>query len=396
MKNRKIMSISIIVLLLVSSLLYLCAVVAAESASVNITVDSNPTKIGDVFIASLNIAGVDSLWGWNAQISWNPEVLKATRATKGAFLTSEGASDMFPPVVIDNVGGTFPPGLSQVLLERSGVSGGGVLVRITFEVIGVGSADISINGVTLLDISSGEMPFTVGQIPGVIISTGSSSTPTTGPQGGAVVIVSTDNVSYLLGALVSASARVTFNGGGVANCDVAFTLLQPDGTALGTYVDTTDGSGLAGFTFRVPVPEPDPSIIFGAWSILASVSVSGVVITDAAEFMVGSSLLIKSISIPSSIQRSGRVPINVTLEGDISGGLVLTASIFDSAQVPLGMSTVSIGSQTRGTTTISAEVVMPSWAFTGQGIIYVNILTDAPEKSGIPYCPQATMTFQIT
>jgi len=423
MKNRQITMVSIIVLLLVGSLLCLCAVVAAESTSVYLTVDSTPTKIGDIFIASINVADVEDLWGWNAHISWNPDVLRATKTAKGPFLTSEGAGDMYTPVVFDNDGGTFPSGLSQVLLERSSVSGGGVLVRISFEVIGTGNADLTLRSLRLLD-SNGpnnrDIPFTIGQIPVITISSdpspssspspspssspspSPSSSPSPSPssspspQGDPAIVVSTDKSSYAIGNLVSVSARITFNGGEVVNRNVAFTILQPDGTALGTYVDTTNSSGLAGFIFRVPAPEPDPAVIFGEWSILASVSVSEVVITDTAKFTVGSSLSIKLISISSSVQRSGRVPLNITLEGSIPEGLVLTASIFDSAQVPLGMSITPIKAQTQGTTTITTEVSIPSWAFTGQAIVYVNILTDLPDKSGTSCCSQATLAFQIT
>jgi hypothetical protein len=395
MKNRKMVFASVIIVFLTGSFLYLCAVVAAESASVYITVDSNPTRIGDTFIANINVAGVEGLWGWTVdQMSWNPDVLKVTRVAKGQFLTSGGAADMFPAVFMDNAGGTFLSSPSQVLLERSSVSGGGVLARIYFEVIGEGSADITLNSVRLLDPTNAELPYAIDQIPRIAIPSGSSSS-SSGSHGGAVIVVSTDKSSYLLGDLVSTFANVTFNGGGVAKCDVAFTLLYPNGTMAGSYVDTTNSSGLAGFTFRVPAPA-DLSVVFGEWSILASVDVSEVVITGTTTFTVESSLSIKSISIPSSIQRSDRVPINVTLEGEIPEGLVFTASISDSAQLPLGMSPVSLKAQTQGTTTITTVVLIPSWAFTGQAIAYVNILTAAPEKSGTPYCPQATLAFQIT
>lgn len=398
---------SIIIVFLTGSLFYLCAVAIAETTSIYVTIDPTPTKIGDTFTASLRVADIEGLWGWNAKISWNPEVLTATRSNRGSFLISGGASDMRPPPPIDNVYGAIT--ISQTLLEFSDVSGSGVLELISFEVIGTGNADVIISDVILWDkylvdetrpVTSAHfaIPFTVGQIPVITIS--SEPTPAD-----AVIDVSTDKTTYLSGDSVSVSARVTRNGGGVANVHVALTVFPPNGDMEITYVETTDGSGRVFFTFTLPAIEPAPAIIFDEWSILAAASVSDVTITKTVTFNVQGSttpieveylLSIKSISVNSSIPKLGKVSLNITLEGTIPEGLLLTANIFDSAQVPIGMSTISLKSQTEGTTTNSTEILIPSWAFTGQATAYINILTATPEKGGVLYCPQATTTFQIT
>ena len=153
----------------------------------------------------------------------------------------------------------------------------------------------------------------------------------------------------------------------------------------------------ASFNFRLPKPEPDVQVIFGNWSILAAVDVSQISVTNTVVFHVGYSLVISSISVPSSVQRLSSLPVNVTLTryGSLTQGLTLTVSLMDSAQVPLGTSTVSINTQAQGNITVSTSIPIPSWAFIGQSTVYVNVLTTAPDLGGTPSCPQATAHFQI-
>jgi hypothetical protein len=397
-KNRKIMVVSIIAILLAGSFLYLSTNVAVAAATVSIIIDNPPTKVGDTFIASLNVADVGGLWGWESKISWNPDVLKCTRSVKGPFLVSNDASDMRTPPIIDNVAGTIY--LTQVLLETSDVSGSGVLERITFEVIGSGTANMAIDKVSLIDKTPdkhGDIPYITGSVPTITIA-GSTTIPTPITP---LITVSTDESSYFLGDLVSVSALVTCDGGAVSNKLVAFTVFQHDGAQVGTYVDNTDSSGKAVFTFRIPSPGDSSIGLFGEWSILAAVSVSEIEVMNSVTFTVAgqsivTDLSITSITITNSVQKPGKVSVSITLDGIIPEGLVLTASVFDSAKVPLGMSTKSLTAQTQGTVTINAEIDIPSWAFIGQANLYINILTATPVQGGTPYCSQTTKTFEIT
>jgi len=397
-KNRKVIGVSIIIMLLAGSFLYLSPN-AFAATSVSITVDNAPTKVGDTFIASVNVAGIVSLWGWNTLISWNPEVLSLTRSAKGPFLTSDGASDMRPQPVIRNNEGTVY--IAHVLLEATGVSGSGVLDRLTFEVIGSGNADLTFSSLIFLneDIPHGEIPYTIGAVPAITI-TGSTNPPEE-PIVTPVLTVSTDKSVYSLGDLVSVSATVTYTGGAVSNRLVAFTVFQHDGTQIGTYVSTTDSLGKAAFTFRIPTPGDSSAGIFGDWSILTAVSVSEIDLMYAVTFTVAgqsipTDLSITSITVTNSVQKPGKVSVSITLDGAIPEGLVLTNSVFDSAKVPLGMSMTSLTAQTQGTTTITAEINIPSWAFIGQANLYINLLTATPALGGTPYCSQTTRTFEIT
>ena len=107
--------------------------------------------------------------------------------------------------------------------------------------------------------------------------------------------------------------------------------------------------------------------------------------------------MILKISVPSSIQHLSNLPINVTLQnfGSTPQGLTLTISIMDSALVPLGTTTVTINTQTIGNMTVTANLPIPAWAYTGQATVYANVLTAIPDQGGVPYCPQGTTQFQI-
>jgi hypothetical protein len=49
-----------------------------------------------------------------------------------------------------------------------------------------------------------------------------------------------------------------------------------------------------------------------------------------------------------------------------------------------------------GTTTVTINLFIPSWAFVGTATIYVTVLTALPTSGGVPLCPQQIANFQIT
>ncbi len=417
MKRRTIL-VTILAVLLVVPFFYIFQINAATGATITVTADSTPTIIGQTFVASINIAGATNLWAWNGNVTWNPAVLNATKIIKGPFLTSNGDSDVFPSVTFDNVNGFTKGGPSQALLDTGSVSGDGVLAKITFLVVGSGTSDISLNNIRLLDPTVPthlDESFTQGQTLTISIpSSGptptpsssptptpsSSPTPTPTPTSNSqpAIHVFTNNMRYVPGDLVQVFANVTANGAGVASKDVAFTVKMQNNTDIATMVNGTDTNGIASIIFRIPVFQPVASIAFGNWSVLASVDVSQTNLTGSATFAVGYSLMILKISVPNSVQRLGNLPINVTLQnfGNTPQGLTLTVSIMDSAQVPIGTTTVTINTQTQGNLTITTNLTVPSWAFTGQATVYANILTTTPDQGGVPYCSQGTTQFQIS
>ena len=408
--NKKILLSSILALLIVIPLFCVYgSFAAAANATITTSVDTTPTAIGQTFVASVNIAGVQDLWAWSMSVTWDPSVLSVTKVTKGPFLTSNGDSDIFPPVTIDNVNGIIKGGPAQTLLSPTGVSGDGVLVKITFSVVGSGVSNVNLNSISLLDPTTPNhlsLAFTQGPVLTITIAGSNptptptpttTATPTPTPNSGSTIHVSTNQNGYLPGDLVQVTANVKYNGAAVASKDVVFTIRMQNNTDIATISNRTDSNGIATISFRIPKPEPDATIIFGNWSVLASVEVAQVRLTDTASFSVGYSITILKITAPSSVQRLGYIPINVTLQnsGNLPQGLTLTVSIVDSAQVPLGTIAMTINTQTQGTISLTSNLLIPAWAFTGQATIYANVLTTTPDQGGTPISPQATAQFQI-
>jgi hypothetical protein len=433
MKNKKVIAL-IAVLLIASPLLYIYTAVAANenvtlsmvpSIPINLTSPASLT-IDSTFTVTVNVNNVDNLYGDVIGLSWPTAVVKVTKVAAGDFLKSAGGSTFSPPTTIDNSGpvGSLPSLFNDVAMDNNNPSGSGALCVVTFKVVGYGSGSISITSARLVRDALGTNITIVTPIPySIPINNPTSAlptptpdptltptptpdptltpTPTPNPTSGTqkpVIHVSTDKTEYNPGNTVTVTATVAYNGAAVANKGVAFTIRMQNNTNIATLVDSTDSNGVAYIDFRIPTPQPNPNVIFGNWSVLAAVEVSQVNVTDTVQFAVGYSIVIKSISTPTSVSRLGTVPISVTIQtsGVIPQGVTLTVSLLDSAQVPLGMSTIAVTTQTQSDITLSTTIPIPTWAFTGQATVYVNLLTATPDQGGVPYCPQATAHFQIT
>ena len=272
MKKNKILFAFTIVAILTVSLFCFFGSNAVTTATITATVDTNPTAIGQTFIASINVAGVQDFWAWNANVSWNPAVLNATKVAKGPLLTSSGESDAFMPGTIDNVNGLIKGGPTQTLLSTGSVSGDGVIAKITFVVVGSGTSNIALGNIRLLAIvatnpaAPTQQDITFTQGPTLTINIPSSNptpTPTTGgptptptsgatptptptsSQGQASIRVFTDQNDYNPGDLVQVYANVTYNGAAVSSKDVAFTIHMQNSTDLGTIVNRTNTNGIS-------------------------------------------------------------------------------------------------------------------------------------------------------
>jgi len=412
MRVRKCVIPVLVIVLIIIPLVYVYKTYGDTATTISVTVNTNPTSVGQTFVASINIDDANNLWAWTATVSWNPLVLNATKDAKGPFLTQNGDSDAFMNGVINNDKGTIMGGPSQTLLVDDSVSGSGVLASVSFIVVGTGTSNISLSGVKLYDPTMPThvaLPFVLAPSLSITIpSANSSPSPTTTPtptapsgsQGQAKIQVFTDKIIYAPGELVHVYANVTSDGAGVGSKDVAFTVREPNNSDLATLVNQTDTDGIANINFRIPVVQPDPQAIFGNWSILVAVDVSEVNVNATTTFAVGYSIIISNISIPASVHRSSSIPINVTLQilGPLPKGLTLTESILDSAEVPLGTFAVAIttANQSQTSMKVTSSIPIPAWAFTGSATLYVNVLTAMPDAGGVPYCAQKTAQFMIT
>ena len=124
-----------------TTLLVICltipSVVSAETVSIDPPEMTSP-EVGQTLTLEVIIEGAKGLFGFEFDLSYNPEFLKFVNATEGDFLQSTGQTFVVAPLVYsekpkDGGAGTIATGVS--LLGGAGVNGDGVLAKVEFEVI---------------------------------------------------------------------------------------------------------------------------------------------------------------------------------------------------------------------------------------------------------------------
>jgi len=198
--------------------------------------------------------------------------------------------------------------------------------------------------------------------------------------------------------LVQLYASVTYRGAGVVNTDVAFIIENQNGITIATRVGRTDSNGTAYAEYRLPWPDgSNPEVVFGKWSIVASVNVSQVTVSDSLNFVFNYIINSNGISVPSSVQRGTNLAVAITINNIENAPVTstVTMTIYDEARVPIGSFSTTCTNNALTTATVTATIPIPTWTFVGQATVYVDILTNTLSSGGVPYCPEKTATFQI-
>jgi hypothetical protein len=207
--------------------------------------------------------------------------------------------------------------------------------------------------------------------------------------------------------LVEVYAYVTYNNVPVVNKDVAFEIFNSEGASIAYRTARTNESGIAAIEYRLPWPATtQPEIIFGTnWTIVATVDVSQVIKSDIVSFEFNYIIKIDSIATLTqtnqaavSFTRGSLVKINATLSNirSVDVGATVTMVIYDENQVPIGFYVVDLTVDAEDSTSIAGSISIPSYAFVGQAVVYVNSLTQLPSQGGVPYCPEESVEFSIT
>jgi len=115
--------------------------------------------IGETVTVDINVSDVNDLYGWQAGMTFNPNVLSCTGYYEGEFLKRIGEPTFWllqtPPW--DNTKGiVYFPGCC-LLGAAWGVSGSGQLGYLTFEVVGTGFSDLHLIDVILVNSNEQEI-----------------------------------------------------------------------------------------------------------------------------------------------------------------------------------------------------------------------------------------------
>jgi hypothetical protein len=197
---------------------------------------------------------------------------------------------------------------------------------------------------------------------------------------------------YIPDELIHLNAYVSSGGASVANKQVVFTVLNPNGVIISIRTAFTNSSGYAYQEYRTPEPN-NGTTYYGIWCILASVEVSQKILNDTVSFPYGPVQIISGISVSPTVSRGSSMWINITLQDSLTPWSVLTITIYDNATVPIYSQIIN--SSTISANTVSTRVPIPNWAFVGTAKVYVNVLTNNPLAGGVPVCPERSTSFQI-
>ena len=112
--------------------------------SFEIDTPAEEIAVGDTLTLHLNVENVDDLGGWQADLTFDPKVLKAVSVTEGAFLKPEDAETFFAKGSIKNPLGKIT-GIKSLQLDGPDVTGLGRLLSVTFTAIGAGTSEITLD-----------------------------------------------------------------------------------------------------------------------------------------------------------------------------------------------------------------------------------------------------------
>jgi hypothetical protein len=126
--------------------------VAPANAQAVLSVDptTQTTSTGTVITVDVDVANVTDLYGYQFDLTFNPNILQAVSSSEGSLLSS-GGSTFFINGSNDNVGGMVSGTADSLLSAVGGVGGSGQLAVFTFDVIGNGTSALAIQNELLLD-----------------------------------------------------------------------------------------------------------------------------------------------------------------------------------------------------------------------------------------------------
>ena len=166
----------------------------------------------DMITLNLNAENITDLAGWQADITFDPNVLEVVEVSEGDFLKSEGGGTFFQAGTIDNTKGKITS-LYSARIAESGVSGTGTLLSVTFKAKAAGETQVTLENFEFSSISGAIIPtvplditITVGDYPAWDVN-----------QDGRVSIIDLVLVANDLGSGAPANLRTDVNRDGVIN-----------------------------------------------------------------------------------------------------------------------------------------------------------------------------------
>ena len=182
------------------------------------SLSTQPTEVekGDTFTLRLTAAEITDLGGWQADIVFDPAVLKANTVTEGNFLKQKNGRTFFRKGTIDNKQGKIA-GISAARTSQGGVSGDGTLLSVRFTAHTEGQTRLIFRNFRAGSNTGTSIPSTPIEM---TISVGGQETTTPAwdvNEDGITNAVDVALVNVALGQTNPANPRVDVNGDGVVD-----------------------------------------------------------------------------------------------------------------------------------------------------------------------------------
>jgi len=406
------------------------------------------------------VEGIDKLFAVQFRLLYNPALITFVSATEGPFFPAAAAHDPaclgtwfdavnYPADAVNGpnviVGDMILPNASGFWLEDSLPNGTGVVAIITFQVAfqsfgeAADSCPLAIETQTIAHTADDQLALGFDNMISQNVVNLALLPPVDGLYsvsgvytnavafdlyGGAV----NDNLITLVGgpywqfaapyggqgpnmnmdlvlpqSLVYLWASLSYNYYPITAKPVAFEVDYPNGGLLIKLVAYTDENGVAGVTFRMPWPDPNPESAFGAYTVTATVSVSDVVYMDVMHFEYDYLVHVWKVTTDMFQYNHGQsVDVTIFYKSYAMQNYpaLFVSQIVDNMGVPVGFSYVFLNPAV-GSNDISKwnvytfyppinmpAITIPNWAYAGIATIYTDVVTNWPYFGGVALTPE--------
>ncbi len=135
-----------------SFVLFTASVCPIFADTISIVGPTTNPNVGDIFDVSVNVTGINDLYAFQFDLTFDPSLLSVDSVTEGSFLLS-GGTTIFIPGVVDNVGGNVTATADSLIGSIPGVTGNGALAVFQFTALASGTSPLSLSNEILLDSS---------------------------------------------------------------------------------------------------------------------------------------------------------------------------------------------------------------------------------------------------
>ena len=149
--------------------------VLSPSERFSLSIGTAQVAVGDTLTLRLSADNMTDLAGWQADLVFDPDVLKVNSVTEGNFLKQGGGRTHFRKGTIDNQKGKIA-GISSTRISQGGIDGEGTLLSVTFTAKTVGETRVALRE---FQAGSNLGKTILSRSPDTIITVGGPSTSST-------------------------------------------------------------------------------------------------------------------------------------------------------------------------------------------------------------------------